>query len=85
MRSLTTNLFKTAPTRAQQTPYMERIREEKKTPSAADLERMRLLDEETHRVLDLLSRAPSDSRLVDRLNQLDIAYVRLSGEKTIDY
>ena len=64
---------------------MVKIKEDIKIPTPAERAAMALVEKETDEVLDLLARHPSDAGLIDRLNRLDIAYVRLSGEKTIDY
>lgn len=64
---------------------MVKIKEEPKIPTPAERAEMMRVEKKIERVLDQLARTPSDARLIDLFNRLDIAYVRLSGEKTIDY
>ena len=64
---------------------MVKIKEEKKIPTPEECAEMARLEVEADRLLEALSRNPTDKRLIDRLNWLDIAYVRLSGEKSMEY
>lgn len=64
---------------------MTRIKEEKKVPTAAEREEMRRLEEESNQILDMLFDDSGNQALLDRLNQIDVDYVRLSGEKSMEY
>lgn len=64
---------------------MVKIKQEKKIPTPAELAEMKLLEEESDRILDRLFNDPGNQELLDRLNQIDVDYVRLSGEKSMEY
>lgn len=64
---------------------MVKIKEDRKIPTPAERAEMALLEKEGDRLWDLLSHDPTNRELIDRLNRVEIAYVRLSGEWTMDY
>ena len=55
---------------------MPRVKQEKKIPTASQREELSRLERESDRILDLL---------FDELNRIDVDYVRLSGEKSMEY
>ena len=62
---------------------MPRVKQEKKIPTAS--QREELLERESDRLLDLLFDDPTNQELLDELNRIDVDYVRLSGEKSMEY
>lgn len=64
---------------------MVKIKQEKKKPTPAELAEMEALEKESDRILEQLFDNPGNQELLDRLNQIDVDYVRLSGEKSIEY
>ena len=64
---------------------MVKIKEDKKIPTPWERAEMARLEVEADCLLEQLSRNPTDKGLIDRLNWLDIAYIRLSGEKSLEY
>lgn len=64
---------------------MVRIKQEKKIPTPAERAEMEALEKESDRILELLFEEPGNKELLDRLNQIDVDYVRLSGEKSMEY
>ena len=55
---------------------MPRVKQEKKIPTASQREEL---------LLDLLFDDPTNQELLDELNRIDVDYVRLSGEKSMEY
>ena len=64
---------------------MTRIKEEKKAITQDDREKMARLEAESDRILEQLFDDPGNQELLDRLNRIDVDYVRLSGEKSMEY
>ena len=64
---------------------MPRVNLEKKLPTASQREELSRLERESDRILDLLFDAPTNQELLDELNRIDVDYVRLSGEKSMEY
>lgn len=64
---------------------MTRIKEEKKAITQEDREKMAQLEAESDRILEQLFDDPGNQELLDRLNRIDVDYVRLSGEKSMEY
>ena len=64
---------------------MVKVKQDKKIPTPAELSEMAKLEEESDRILDLLFDDPTNQALLDKLNQIDVDYVRLSGEKSMEY
>lgn len=64
---------------------MVKIKQEKKIPTPAEKAEMARLEKESDRILELLFDDPGNQKLLDRLNQIDVDYVRLSGEKSMEY
>ncbi|WP_099465870.1 hypothetical protein [Parabacteroides provencensis] len=64
---------------------MVKVKQDRKVTTPAEREEMKRLEEESDRILDLLFENPTDQKLLDKLNQIDVAYVRLSGEKSMEY
>lgn len=64
---------------------MPRVKQEKKIPTASQLEELLRLERESDRLLDLLFDDPTNQELLDELNRIDVDYVRLSGEKSMEY
>lgn len=64
---------------------MARIKEDKKAITHEDREKMARLEAESDRILEQLFDDPGNQELLDRLNQIDVDYVRLSGEKSMEY
>lgn len=64
---------------------MTRIKEEKKAITQEDREKMARLEAESDRILEQLFDDPGNQELLDRLNRIDVDYVRLSGEKSMEY
>ena len=54
---------------------MPRVKQEKKITTASQRDR----------ILDLLFDDPTNQELLDELNRIDVDYVRLSGEKSMEY
>lgn len=64
---------------------MVKIKQERKIPTPAERLEMEALEKESDRILELLFDEPGNKELLDRLNQIDVDYVRLSGEKSMEY
>lgn len=64
---------------------MVKVKQDRKVTTPAEREEMKRLEEESDRILALLFENPTDQKLLDKLNQIDVAYVRLSGEKSMEY
>ena len=64
---------------------MPRVKQEKKIPTASQQEELLQLERESDRLLDLLFDDPTNQELLDELNRIDVDYVRLSGEKSMEY
>lgn len=64
---------------------MPRVEQEKKIPTASQREELLRLERESDRLLDLLFDDPTNQELLDELNRIDVDYVRLSGEKSMEY
>ena len=64
---------------------MPRVKQEKKIPIASQREELLRLERESDRLLDLLFDDPTNQELLDELNRIDVDYVRLSGEKSMEY
>lgn len=64
---------------------MVRIKEDKKVITPEDREEMARLEAESNRILEQLFDDPGNQELLDKLNQIDVDYVRLSGEKSMEY
>lgn len=64
---------------------MARIKEDKKAITHEDREMMARLEAESDRILEQLFDDPGNQELLNRLNQIDVDYVRLSGEKSMEY
>ena len=64
---------------------MPRVKQEKKIPTAYQREELSRLERESDRILDLLFDDPTNQELLDELNRIDVDYVRLSGEKSMEY
>lgn len=64
---------------------MARVKEDKKVLTREDKARMAELEAESDHILDLLFDDPGNEALIDRLHQNGVEYVRLSGEKTLEY
>lgn len=64
---------------------MVRIKEDKKVVTPEDREEMARLEAESDRILEQLFDDPGNQKLLDKLNQIDVDYVRLSGEKSMEY
>lgn len=64
---------------------MVKIKQDRKVITPAEREEMARLEAESDRILEQLFDDPNNQELSDRLNQIDVAYVRLSGEKTMEY
>lgn len=64
---------------------MVRIKEDKKVLTHEDREKMARLEAESDRILEQLFDDPGNQKLLDKLNQIDVDYVRLSGEKSMEY
>ena len=64
---------------------MPRVKQEKKIPTAFQREELLRLERESDRLLDLLFDDPTNQELLDELNRIDVDYVRLSGEKSMEY
>lgn len=64
---------------------MVRIKEDKKAITLDDREKMARLEAESDRILEQLFDDPGNQELLDRLNQIDVDYIRLSGEKSMEY
>lgn len=64
---------------------MVRIKEDKKVVTNEDREEMARLEAESDRILEQLFDDPGNQKLLDKLNQIDVDYVRLSGEKSMEY
>lgn len=64
---------------------MVRIKEDKKVITPEDREEMARLEAESDRILEQLFDDPGNQKLLDKLNQIDVDYVRLSGEKSMEY
>ena len=64
---------------------MPRVKQEKKIPTASHREELSRLERESDRILDLLFDDPTNQELLDELNRIDVDYVRLSGEKSMEY
>lgn len=64
---------------------MARIKEDKKAITQDDREMMARLEAESDRILEQLFDDPGNQELLDRLNQIDVDYIRLSGEKSMEY
>lgn len=64
---------------------MVKIKQDRKTITPQERAEMQRLTEESDRILDQLFADPTNRKLIDRLNQIDVDYVRLSGEKSMEY
>lgn len=64
---------------------MTRIKEDKKNLTKADKTRLAELETESDHILDMLFDNPGNKELIDRLHQNGVEYVRISGEKSIEY
>lgn len=64
---------------------MVKIKQEKKIPTPKERAEMVRLEKESDRILGLLSGNPTNKGLIDELNRIDVAYIRLSGEFSMDY
>lgn len=64
---------------------MPRVKQEKKILTASQREELLRLERESDRLLDLLFDDPTNQELLDELNRIDVDYVRLSGEKSMEY
>ena len=64
---------------------MPRVKQEKKIPTASQREELSRWERESDRILDLLFDDPTNQELLDELNRIDVDYVRLSGEKSMEY
>nr|DAV18823.1 MAG TPA: hypothetical protein [Caudoviricetes sp.] len=64
---------------------MPRVKQEKKIPTASQRKELLRLERESDRLLDLLFDDPTNQELLDELNRIDVDYVRLSGEKSMEY
>lgn len=64
---------------------MARIKEDKKVITHEDREKMARLEAESDRILEQLFDDPGNQELLNRLNRIDVDYVRLSGEKSMEY
>lgn len=64
---------------------MPRVKQEKKILTASQREELLRLERESDRLLDLLFDDPTNQELLDELNRIDADYVRLSGEKSMEY
>ena len=64
---------------------MPRVKQEKKIPTACQREELLRLERESDRLLDLLFDDPTNQELLDELNRIDVDYIRLSGEKSMEY
>lgn len=58
---------------------------ERKPLTADEKEQLKRLEAESDRLLDLLFLDPYNQPLLDQLNQVDVAIVRLSGETSMEY
>ncbi len=58
---------------------------EKRYMNRRILLRLKNLEDESEQILEQLSKRPSDSLLVSRLNEIDIKIVAITHEQTIDY
>ena len=64
---------------------MPRVKQGKKIPTASQRDELSRLDRESDRIRDLLFDDPTNQELLDELNRIDVDYVRLSGEKSMEY
>jgi len=64
---------------------MPKERDRHNCPTAEERRKRARLEKEMESVLDRLAETPSDARLASRLSEIEIAVVRITKEKTIDY
>lgn len=63
---------------------MTRIKQDKKILTPAERVELERLEAESDRLLDELFDNPGNRALLDRLNQVDVDYVRIAGDRVLE-